>query len=540
MSIPARSDLYCVRGDETDMADAVDIQVLNKILVSIAEEMGIVLQRSAFSSNIKERRDFSCAIFDSSGRLLAQAAHIPVHLGAMPDTVAEIRAKFTLSPGDIIITNDPFAGGTHLPDITLVSGVFNETGTDILFYLVARAHHADVGARVPGSMALAASLSDEGMLIPPSFFSVGGEIIEDYLKEIVSGMRNPGERAGDLRAQAACLLRGERRLKEVLARYGEDSFFDLVPHLISYGRRFMARTIREIPDGSYEFEDFLDDDGLGSAPVSIRVKISVNGEQAMVDFQGTAAQLATSLNATKSVTKSAVYYCFFCLVGEGYPVNSGSLSPVEIKIPAGCLLNPVPPAPVAAGNVETSQRVVDAVLGTLALALPGRIPAASCGSMNNLAIGGTGPDGKQFTYYETIGGGMGARPGKDGISGVQVHMTNTLNTPIEALEQTYPLMIEYYGLRRDSGGRGRFRGGDGIVRRYRFQRPCRFSILTERRKLSPWGLNGGAEAEKGTNLLMRKDGRKERLPGKCVKDAGPGDVLEIMTPGGGGWGSFES
>ncbi len=522
------------------MANSVDIEVLNKTLVSVAEEMGIVLQRSAFSSNIKERRDFSCAIFDSSGQLLAQAAHIPVHLGAMPDTVAEIRKRFVLSPGDIIITNDPFAGGTHLPDITLISGVFSKTHGRLLFYLVARAHHADVGAKVPGSMALAMRLEDEGIVITPTYFSKNGEILEEYLHALVSKMRNQGERAGDLRAQVACLLRGEERLHEVLARYGENSLFELLPHLISYGNRFMENTIEKIPDGSYRFEDFLDDDGINSDPVPIRVRIDVAGKKAIVDFDGTASQVATSLNATKSVTRSAVFYCFFCLVGEGYPVNSGSLAPVEIRIPEGCLLNPRPPAPVAAGNVETSQRVVDTVLGALSVALPDVIPAASCGSMNNLSIGGTA-EGKEFTYYETIGGGMGARPGRDGLSGVQVHMTNTLNTPIEALEQAYPLMVEQYSLRRGSGGQGRFRGGDGIVRRYRFRSQCKFSLLTERRRLAPWGLNMGGSGQKGENILFRK-GRNEgeMLPGKCVMDAFSGDVLEIRTPGGGGWGGFES
>ncbi len=522
------------------MSRGVDVQVLNKILVSIAEEMGIVLQRSAFSSNIKERRDFSCAIFDSAGRLLAQAAHIPVHLGAMPDTVAAIRQKFELSPGDVIITNDPFKGGTHLPDITLISGVFSPKDQRLLFYLVARAHHADVGARVPGSMALCQRLEDEGVLIEPSFFARKGQILEGYLQDIISRMRNPRERAGDLRAQLACLLRGESRLQEVISRYGEDRFSMLAGRLIDYGRRFMENTIREIPDGAYEFQDFLDDDGACSGPLPIHVKIVVEGSRVLVDFEGTSPQVGTSLNATRSVTRSAVYYCFFCLVGEGYPVNSGSLMPIEIKIPGGSLLSPAPPAPVAAGNVETSQRVVDTVLGALSRALPHVIPAASCGTMNNLSIGGKGREGQVFTYYETIGGGMGARPGLDGLSGVQVHMTNTLNTPIEALEQTYPLRIEHYGLRPDSGGKGKFRGGDGIVRRYLFLSPCKFSLLTERRKTAPYGLNGGRDGRKGENIFRNeKTGSREWLPGKCVREAQPGDILEIRTPGGGGWGRFE-
>ncbi len=522
------------------MATGVDVQVLNRILVSVAEEMGIVLQRSAFSSNIKERRDFSCAIFDASGRLLAQAAHIPVHLGAMPDTVAAVKREFELRPGDIIITNDPFTGGTHLPDITLISGVFSKEDERLLFYLVARAHHADVGATVPGSMALFESLEDEGVLITPAFFARDGEILQEYMQDIVSKMRNPQERAGDLRAQVACLLRGEKRLGEVMAKFGQERFFDLAHHLVSYGRRFMENTIRDIPDGIYEFEDFMDDDGRGSGPLPIHVRITVDGTGAVVDFHGTAPQAGTSLNATSSVTRSAVCYCFFCLVGEGYPVNAGSLMPVNIQIPLGSLLQPVPPAPVAAGNVETSQRVVDVVLGALSQALPGVIPAAGCGTMNNLSMGSLGQDAMEFTYYETIGGGMGAGPGCDGLSGVQVHMTNTLNTPVEALEQTYPLRIERYGLRPGSGGRGRFQGGDGIIRRYRFLAPCKCSLLTERRRFSPYGLKGGLSGRKGENLFLRKGSSKfERLPGKCVRDAYPGDILEIRTPGGGGWGVFE-
>ena len=523
------------------MPGAVDIQVLDRILISIAEEMGIVLKRSAFSSNIKERRDFSCAIFDKNAQLLAQAAHIPVHLGAMPDTVSEIMQRFDLEPGDIVITNDPFKGGTHLPDITLVSGVFDRHGDRLLFYLAARAHHADVGARHPGSMALCTSLDDEGVLIEPCLLSRNGKMLDDRLGDICLRMRNPTERAGDIRAQVACLLRGEKRLHELLDRYGHDRLFGLVPHLIDYGRRYMENTISEIPDGSYEFEDFLDDDGLGSRPVPICVKIDISGKRAVVDFAGTAAQVGTSLNATKSVTASAVFYCFFCLLEEGCPVNAGSFAPIDIKIPEGNLLNPLPPAPVAAGNVETSQRVVDVVFGAFSNVMVSIIPAASCGSMNNLSIGGKWPDGREFTYYETIGGGMGARPEKHGISGIQVHMTNTLNTPVEALEQTYPIVVEHYGLRHGSGGAGKYRGGDGIVRRYRFMHPCTFSLLTERRVLAPYGLYGGSNGKRGRNILFRHGSSAgEDIPGKCTMEAQPGDILEIRTPGGGGWGRFDS
>ncbi len=515
----------------------IDIQVYNKILSSIAEEMGLILARSAFSSNIKERRDFSCAIFDKDARLLAQAAHIPVHLGAMPDTVRVVRDEFNLSEGDVIITNDPFKGGTHLPDITLVSGVFHPKTEELTFYLAVRAHHADVGANNPGSMALTTSIDEEGVLIPPSYFSVDGEIIEDYLGELITQMRNPRERAGDLRAQVASLLRGEKRLHSLMAGMPKERLFELTENLLQYGNRFMSATISEIPNGTYEFLDYLDDDGIGKESLPIKCRVTIKDNRAEIDFTGTSRQVKSCLNATLSVTRSAVYYCFFCLVGEGYPVNAGSLEPIRVKAPKGTLLNPHPPAPVAAGNVETSQRIVDCVFGALSRAIPQRIPAASCGSMNNVAMGGEDLLGKEFTYYETIGGGMGARPGKDGLSGVQVHMTNTLNTPIEALEQTYPMLIERYAIRDGSGGDGKYRGGDGLIRRYRFLLPARVSLLTERRKFQPYGLLGGSPGKPGENRLYKrgKDGY-EPLPGKCVIDVFQGDSIEIRTPGGGGYG----
>ena len=519
----------------------IDIQVVNRHLTAISEEMGIVLQRSAFSSNIKERRDFSCSIFHRDGKLLAQAAHIPVHLGAMPDVIAMVRNEFELAPGDIIITNDPFKGGTHLPDITLISGVFDKE-RELLFYVAARAHHADVGAKVPGSMGLSRSIDEEGVLIPPSHLVVQGRLLEDYLHSLISKMRNQKEREGDIRAQIACLRRGQQRLNETLDRFGKDRFMEVLPHLTAYGRKFMQAAIYDIPDGIYEFEDFLDDDGIGDEPVPIKVSIRISGTQAHVDFSGTATQVNSCINATKSVTRSAVYYCFFCLVGEGYPVNAGSLEPVTIKVPEGCLLNPLPPAPVAAGNVETSQRIVDSVFGALSKAIPKRIPAAGCGTMNNIAIGSSDQtvEQLQFTYYETIGGGMGASFVSDGLSGVQVHMTNTLNTPVEALEQTYPMMIEAYSLRDGSGGNGKHRGGDGIIRRYKFLTRCMVSLLTERRRYAPYGLAGGGYGEKGENLLFPQGGSThKKLPGKCVIQVEEGDCLEIRTPGGGGYGAIE-
>ncbi len=350
-------------------------------------------------------------------------------------------------------------------------------------------------------------------------------------------MRNPVERAGDLRAQVASLLRGEKRLHSLLTDLTGKRLFELTENLFRYGKRFMSSTISEIPDGAYEFTDYLDDDGIGNGPVPIKCRVTIRKQEAEIDFTGTSMQVRSCLNATLSVTRSSVYYCFFCLVGEGYPVNAGSLEPIRINAPRGTLLNPEPPAPVAAGNVETSQRIVDCVFGALSRAIPGSIPAASCGSMNNVAIGAEDLLGNEFTYYETIGGGMGARPGKDGLSGVQIHMTNTLNTPVEALEQAYPMVIEKYAIRYGSGGIGRYRGGDGLIRRYRFLLPARVSLLTERRRFQPYGLFGGEPGRSGENRLYKKgrDGH-ELLPGKCVIDVFEGDSIEIRTPGGGGYG----
>ncbi len=518
----------------------IEIQVLNKTLAAVAEEMGIVLQRSALSANIKERRDFSCAIFDGQGRLLAQAAHIPVHLGAMPDTVAMVRRNFSLGPGEVVITNDPFAGGTHLPDITLVAPVFHgrrEPGSsgEPDFYLAVRAHHADVGGRYPGSMSLTRDLDEEGVLIRPQVICRNWSFMDGPLQEITGRMRAPGERRGDLEAQLAALIRGNRRLGQIMDRHGRDGFIERLPGFLDYGRRFMEAAIAEIPDGTYRFEDFLDDDGDSMRSIPINAVLEIRGKRARVDLSGSADQLDTCLNATKSVTRSAVYYCFFCLVGEGYPVNAGSIEPIEVVTRPGSICDPVAPAPVAAGNVETSQRIVDVVFGALSKALPDVIPAASCGSMNNISLGGIMADGTEFTYYETIGGGMGARPGSDGLSAVQVHMTNTLNTPIEALEQAYPFRIDRYSIRRGSGGTGRTRGGDGMVRRYLFVEPASVSILSERRLIAPYGLHGGGPGKRGRNYLISGD-TIQSLGGKCRVEVGPGDILEIRTPGGGGMG----
>ncbi len=519
------------------MISPVDIEITNKILSSIAEEMGIVLQKSAFSPNIKERRDFSCAVFDSRGRLLAQAAHIPVHLGAMPSTVQEILRRFVLNPGDIIITNDPFAGGTHLPDITLMAGVFPDGKPPARFYLTARAHHADIGGITPGSMPLAENIEDEGVLVPPSYLARDGRINHELVEDLMSRVRNREEREGDIKAQLACIERGASRLDELVSREGQDRIEARLDPLLDYGERVMASVISGLPGGVYEFSDFLDNDGLHAEPVEIHVRLQKKCKRVVVDFSDSAPQVKTGINTVRSVTCSAVYYCFFCLAGEGHPINAGSLRPIEVVTRPGTILDAKPPSPVAAGNVETSQRIVDCLLGALSKAMPHIIPAAGCGSMNNLAIGGTRPGGGKFAYYETIGGGMGAGPEGPGLSAVQVHMTNTLNTPVEALEQEYPLMIEKYAIRYGSGGNGKFRGGDGIIRTYRFLSNARVTLLTDRRRIAPYGLSGGHPGSTGENILYRKgQDTPEKLQGKTHLDVAPGDRLEIRTPGGGGWG----
>ncbi len=512
---------------------AIELTVFYRLFASVAEEMGIVLQRSAFSPNIKERRDFSCALFDAQGHLLAQAAHIPVHLGALPDTIAEVRKNLSLLPGDVVITNDPYHGGTHLPDITLIQPVFLDE--ELAFFLAVRAHHADVGGRHPGSMGLTRHIEEEGVLIPPTKLFEKGNFNHRFWEDFLRRVRGREEREGDLRAQLAALKRGEERLLELVRRYGKDRLHRGGQALQDYSERYMREIIKEIPPGSYFFEDFLDDDGQGGPPVPIRVRIENLGEEVIVDLRDSAPQLETGLNAVRSVTRAAVFYVFLCLSGGLLPPNQGALKPLKVLTKPGTVVDAIYPAPVAGGNVETSQRIVDALLGALAQALPDRIPAASCGSMNNLAFGGRQGD-REFVYYETMGGGMGGRPGASGLSGVHTHMTNTLNTPVEALEQAFPVMIERYALRERSGGQGRYRGGDGLIRRFRFLSQVTVSLLTERRRLAPYGLQGGQAGKRGQNILYNREGHKRLLPGKITLELHPGEILEIRTPGGGGYG----
>jgi N-methylhydantoinase B len=515
--------------------DPIRLGVLGHLFASIAEEMGASLMRTAFSVNIKERRDLSCAVFDADARLVAHAAHIPVHLGSTPACVRAVLDAMTLAPGDVAIVNDPYAGGTHLPDITLVAPVHVGGARKPLFYVANRAHHSDVGGITPGSMPLARHIDEEGVRIPPRKLRVRGRIDRDFLAWFLSRVRTPDEREGDLRAQLAANHTAETRLRAAVGKYGAPELGRGIDALLDYAERLTRHAIRAMRPGAYVFEDALEDDGLGRANIRIRAKVTLRAGTAVIDFTGTDPQAEGSVNAVLPVTLSAVFYVFKCLAGVDVPSNAGGMRPLEVIAPEGTVVNARYPAPVAGGNVETSQRIVDVLFGALARAAPDRVPAASCGTMNNVTLGGRDPSGAAFAYYETIAGGMGARPGLDGLSGVQTHMTNTLNTPIEALEHAFPFRVSRYALRPGSGGAGRARGGDGVVREYETRVPTEVTLLTERRVLAPWGLAGGAPGARGENLL-RAGGATRRLPGKTSFILHPGERLAVHTPGGGGWG----
>lgn len=523
----------------------IRLEVFKHLFASVAEEMGVVLRRTSYSPNIKERRDFSCALFDAAGQMIAQAAHIPVHLGAMPLSVQAAVAALDLRPGDVAILNDPYRGGTHLPDITLVTPVFVDAQTlrvgsaaRPFAFAASRAHHADVGGMSPGSMPIARELIQEGVIIPPLKLVEAGRINQGLLDLLLANVRTPEERAGDLRAQLAANATGVRRMGELVARYGVDDMHDYMQALLNYAELMTRRLLTGLPDGVYTFRDWMDDDGVDPEPAEIRVAITIDGEQAMVDFTGTSPQRRGSVNAVYAITVSAVLYAFRCLLGDDVPTNSGCLRPIRVIAPDGSLVNARPPAPVAGGNVETSQRITDVLLGALAQAAPQRVPAASQGTMNNLTIGGwDGARGQSFAYYETIAGGMGARPGKDGADAIHTHMTNTLNTPVEALEYAYPLRVQRYEIRRGSGGAGQWRGGDGVRRDIELLADAQVTILSERRVFAPYGLVGGKPGQPGRNVLIR-DGEEEALPGKTTLAAQAGDVISVQTPGGGGWGEL--
>ena len=533
--------------------DPVKLEIFKSLYSSVAEEMGVSLRRSAFSPNIKERRDYSCAVFNQDGTLIAQGDHMPVHLGSMPMSVRAALEIIDLAPGDIVVLNDPYAGGTHLPDVTMVAGVYGGWGLgdggrgkkkrqspapnpQPLFYVANRAHHADIGGATPGSMGRADEIYQEGLRIPPVRLMIGGRVNDDVMRLISANVRIPEEREGDLTAQLGAIATGQQRLLEIVERYGFKEANLYATHLIDYTAEMMRRVIRDLPDGVYEAEDFLDDDGYSDDPVRISVRIEIKGEGVIVDFTGSSPQVRGPINAVEAITVSAVYYVFRCLIPTNVPASWGIMLPVKVTAPLGSVVNARPPAAVAGGNVETSQRIVDTVL--LALSKTGApVPAASQGTMNNLTIGGMDSrTGRQFAYYETVAGGMGARPGLDGIDGIHTHMTNSLNTPAEAMEYAYPMRVVQYRIRPESGGGGRFQGGNGIVREIELLSDAQVTILSDRRKTRPYGLNGGERGAVGRTVLITKNGERV-LAGKDSVHASAGDRIRIETPGGGGWGS---
>ncbi len=516
--------------------DPISLEVFKNLFASVAEEMGVTLQRASFSPNIRERLDFSCAMFDSQARMVAQAAHIPVHLGSMPASVEYALREFeSLQPGDVIILNDPYHGGTHLPDITMVSPVFVEGA--VRFFVASRAHHADVGGMSPGSLPLSTELYQEGVIIPPIKLIEAGKRNDGVLALITANSRAPQERLGDLEAQLAAQRVGEARLLAMVATHSEARVTEHADALLDYSRRMTEAVIASIPEGVYHFEDALEGDGQAEFRIPICATITVSHQSPaptmQVDFSGSAPQVAGNVNAVEAIVRSAAWYCVRILAQDDVPVNHGCFAPVKVVTPPHSLLDPVFPAAVAVGNTETGQRIVDTVLGALSKAMPGRIPAASQGTMNNFTFGGN-LNGRAFVYYETIAGGHGGGPLGDGISGRHNHMTNTRNTPVEALEYALPVRVTEYSLREGSGGAGASRGGDGIRRTYEFLTPATVTINSERRIYEPFGLQGGEAGERGRNRV-----NDTQVGGKYTGQVEAGARVTIETPGGGGWGKAE-
>ena len=606
------------------MRDPIELEVFKNLYHSIAEEMGAALRRTSFSPNIKERRDYSCAVFDSQGRVIAMGDHMPVHLGSMPMSVAAAIQHSMLEPGDVVMLNDPFRGGTHLPDITLVMPVYVKKANRPArpdFYVASRAHHADVGGTYPGSMGPCREIYQEGLRIPPVKIMRGGKIVPDVLALLLNNVRTPEEREGDLGAQIAACQTGAQRLREICSRYGLPRAQSAAEGLLDYSEQLMRTFLATVPPGKYHAEDFLDDDGVESKPVRIAVTIHVPSLETRldtsrrmsfdvqartakterrapknegqttgnelrttkdqrrttvsIDFSGSDPQVRGAVNAVEAITCSACFYVFRCLLPEDVPATAGLMRPIRVIAPPHTVVHAKPPAAVAGGNVETSQRIVDVLLRALAQAIPDRIPAAASGTMNNLTIGGTdfrdddlrnddsrgtdfrnddlrdddsrmqGANSKQrvanrdpqpFAYYETIAGGMGARPTKDGVSGIHTHMTNSLNTPIEALESAYPLRLHRYSLRANSGGRGLHAGGDGIVREIEVLTDAQVTVLADRRTRGPYGLAGGNDGTPGRTVITRSDGSQQEVPGKTSVRLRSGERVTIESPGGGGWG----
>ncbi len=528
-----------IKDAQGDIQDPVELAIFQSSIHSIAEEMGAALRRTSISPNIKERRDYSCALFDGQERVIAMGDHMPVHLGAMPMSVKAVVDSMALEEGDVAILNDPYAGGTHLPDITLVLPIFIGGGSKPAFYAASRAHHADVGGMYAGSMGPAQEIYQEGIRIPPIHLIRKGAMCGDILAMFLANVRTPVEREGDLAAQIGACRVGERRIKEVVAKYSLTKVNGLVEELLAYSERLMRAELRKMPAGVFEAEDYLDGDGVTDDPIRIAVAIRFNPSEgsAEIDFAGSSPQVRGSVNAVFPITYSACFYTLRCLLDEDAPATAGLMNSVKVFAPKGTIVNAQLPAPVAGGNVETSQRIVDTLLRALALAAPDRVPAASYGTMSNLTVGGVDHrTSAPFTYYETTAGGMGARPNMNGIDGIHCHMTNSLNTPIEALEYAYPFRVRSYGYRRGSGGRGEFRGGDGLVREIELLVPAQVTFLCDRRKFSPYGLAGGENGATGKTLLINPDGDAKELPAKGTLHVGKNDLIRMETPGGGGWG----
>ena len=515
------------------MDDPVALEVWRHLFAALTEEMGAVLMRAAFSPNIKERRDFSCALFGADREMVAHAAHIPVHLGSTPLALAAVLEDVALGPGDVAWVNDPYRGGTHLPDLTVVEPLYVDG--QVLGYLVNRAHHADVGGTAAGSMPLSRHIDDEGVRLPPEKIATAGILDRDLVHaRFLDRVRTPVEREGDLEAQLAACRLGARRLEALAGTYGAAEVRGAMAGLTDHAERMMRAVLAAIPDGRYEASDVLDDDGLGTEDIALRVTVTVDGDGCTVDLTGSDPQVEGPVNAVRAITVSAVLYVLRLLAPEHLPASTGMMRPVTVRTKPGTVVDARYPAPVAAGNVETSQRLVDVLLQAFAKALPDRIPAASQGTMNNVALGGADP--APWAYYETVGGGTGAGPGFDGASGIHSHMTNTLNTPVEALEHAYPLQVAWYRLRRGTGGAGAQRGGDGVSRAYRFLEPATATLIGERRRHPPPGLAGGQPGARGHDRLLKADGTETELPGKVRLEVEPGDVLVVGTPGGGGHG----
>jgi len=511
------------------IVDPVTLEVARNRLEGIADDMGVVLRRTAYSPNIKERADCSAALFTPDGEMLAQAEHIPVHLGSMPASVAAVLDLFgvDVEPGTQFAVNDPYAGGTHLNDLTLVQPVY--VGGQLVAWAANRAHHADVGGEAPGSMpAHATRVDQEGHIVSPMPAVHAGVWLDGFLDPFLAATRTPAERLGDLSAQMGANKAGARRIEQLVAAEGVDEWRRVTAALLSYGERRTTVAITALPDGAYRFTDYLE---WGEEDLPITVAVTISGEHLHADFTGSAGQIAGNINAVEAVTLSCLYYAVRVATDPTIPANGGCYRPVTLKTEPGSIVDATRPAAVAAGNVETSQRIADTLLGALAQAAPDRVPAAGQGTMNNVLIGND-----DFAYYETVGGGQGGGPSGPGMSGVHTGMTNTKNTPVESLEAHYPFRILAYRLRNGSGGRGLHPGGDGIEREIEFSTYATVSLMGERRRLRPWGLRGGEPGAVGEDWLIR-DGAAERLPGKCTVEVEPGDRLRVLTPGGGGWGT---